>query len=83
MGQVVIKKLHPTSTARKNTVNGEPGWVNCKQCGFPIKLSRHSKGSGYGNKTYSDITTDAGGTANVSDPTVNDGCPFCGTSEYE
>jgi len=79
----MFKNIHPTSTARKDTVKGEEGWVNCKQCGFPIKLSRHKKGSGYGNITYSDITTDAGGTANTSQPDVNDGCPFCGTSEYE
>ena len=39
--------------------------------------------SGLDTVFISDITTDAGGTANVSDVTVTSGCPLCGSSEYE
>ncbi len=78
------RDVHPTKTTGKNYLfQKETGWVSCKQCGFPVKLDRTQPGSGWGNESFEDITTIAGGTANVKDPQVGPGCPMCGTSEYD
>jgi hypothetical protein len=81
---VQFRKLHPTSSAGKQ-LRGEGDdakFVRCKQCGFLVNTDIISRGSGYGNEVFTDITTIAGGTANVKDPGVSGGCPFCGASEY-
>ena len=80
---VSFKHVHPTKTAGKKWYGAGENFVRCKQCGFPLNRDKHSKGSGWGNEVFSDITTIAGGTANVSDPSISAGCPLCGSSEYE
>ena len=82
---VQAKSLHPTPTAGKrlHTEGEDSKYVRCKQCGFVVNKDINPKGSGYGNESVSDITTNAGGTANAKDPVVAGGCPLCGASEYE
>lgn len=84
------KDVHPTKTAGKvfegsdyppdgGNDGKESDRVRCKQCGFPCKRDRDSKGSGWGNITTADVSA----SNNTDDPTVNAGCPLCGSSEYE
>ena len=80
---VSFRNVHPTKTAGRVLYGVCGDFIRCKQCGFIFDKSKHSRGSGYGNIIYVDITTIAGNTANVSNPIVTCGCPFCGASEYE
>lgn len=92
-----FKSVHPTPSAGKkfighdlpphaNSDGKESNWVNCKQCGFYVKRDRDSRGSGYGNETATSTSQThpiTGSTQYYADPTVNAGCPLCGSSEYE
>lgn len=82
---VQFKNVHPTPSAGRTlkTEGEDTKYVRCKQCGFIVNKERNPRGSGYGNETVEDITTDAGGTANAKNPIVSGGCPLCGSSEYE
>jgi Zn finger protein HypA/HybF involved in hydrogenase expression len=82
---VQFKNVHPTVSAGKqlHTEGEDSKYVRCKQCGFIVNKDINSQGSGYGNETVSNITTDAEETANAKDPSVAGGCPLCGSSEYE
>ena len=96
-GGASFKDLHPTPSAgRKHIGEDLPAWldndgleskyIRCKQCGFPIDATRHSKGSGYGNESVSTSSYThpiTGATQYYGDPTVTGGCPLCGASEYE
>lgn len=103
---ISFKDIHPTQTAGGKLQGRDlPDWagldglesdyVRCKQCGFPNKLSRTHRGSGWGNIT-TEYTTDSIGY-NDSDTWYNReinydgkiwidtemaGCAFCHTSEY-
>ena len=92
-----FRDVHPTPSAGKKfkgddlpahagSDGKESVYVNCKQCGFYVKTDRDTKGSGYGNETATDTEQThpiTGATVYYADPTVNAGCPMCGSSEYE
>jgi len=74
-----MRDVHPTSTAKGGgQIGEESNKVYCKQCGFPCDLDRDKQGAGDGIILVE--TTD--GSYTYYNPTVNNGCPFCGSRNY-
>jgi hypothetical protein len=69
-----MRDVHPTSTAKSGQVPGnESHKVYCKHCGFPCDIRKNAlkeKGDGISHSS-------------TGDPTVNSGCPFCGSYNYK
>lgn len=73
---------------RSGVKGNESRWVYCRQCGFPVDTERHPRGErGQENDisfTTSSYTDSATGltTLYTGYPTVNSGCPLCGSKDY-
>ena len=57
----------------------ESGFLRCKKCGFI--LNKHITTKGWGDGI--NLTDFKYGSQNKVDPTVQAGCPFCGTFNYD
>ena len=57
----------------------ESGFLRCKKCGFV--LNKHITAKGHGDGI--NLTDFKYGAQNRTDPTVQAGCPFCGTFNYD
>lgn len=86
---ISMQKVHPTMTAGRTfraaeydpEVETDSDRVRCKQCGFMCDRNRDSKGNGYGNESLGAAISGIDETK--YSPTVSNGCPLCGSSEYE
>lgn len=92
--EVEFKEVHPSPSAgggltgkdlpsHGESSGKESNFIRCKQCGFILDRTKINPGNERGNDETSDITTNAGGTANSKDPDSTAGCPFCNASSYE
>lgn len=77
----------------------ESGYIFCRRCGFRLNKNRHPRGFGDGISATTDSYVIGGlgwglalwggswgydGTLlYYGDPTVSEGCPMCGTFEYD
>lgn len=60
-------------------------FVKCKKCGYTLDRTRHQKGHGEGN-TWTTATSFSRGSEtlyNGADTDTVQGCPFCGTFNFE
>lgn len=63
----------------------ESGYIKCLKCGYTMNKYRHAKpkARGAGVSFDTDSYTIESTTQYYGDPTVNTGCPLCGTWNYE